>query len=183
MSQSTHRALRHALASALVSAAVLLAVPQFASPAATPSQPPTLPTPSPKPNNEAVAKGMHADRVEARIKELHARLHITEAQQQQWDAVAQVIRDNAQSMDAAIAQRSPDAAGMNAVDDLRSYAVIVDAHADGLKKFIPVFQALYDSMSDAQKKSADAFFHGRMRTATTACSIPACAGTSAAPAR
>ena len=50
---------------------------------------------------------------------------------------------------------------MNAVDDLKSYGEITDAHADGIKKFTPVFATLYDSMSDAQKKQADTLFrHG-----------------------
>ena len=36
-----------------------------------------------------------------------------------------------------------------------------DAHADGIKKFTPAFETLYVSMSDAQKKDADALFrHG-----------------------
>ena len=34
---------------------------------------------------------------------------------------------------------------------------------DGLKKFIPVFEPLYVSMSDTQKKNADALFHRRGR--------------------
>jgi hypothetical protein len=51
---------------------------------------------------------------------------------------------------------------MTAVDDLKSYGEIANAHADGIKKFIPVFESLYASMSDAQKKSADTLFrrHG-----------------------
>jgi hypothetical protein len=52
---------------------------------------------------------------------------------------------------------------MTAVDDLKSYGEIADAHADGIKKLTPVFAALYASMSDAQKKEADAIFRGRKR--------------------
>jgi hypothetical protein len=47
---------------------------------------------------------------------------------------------------------------MTAVGDLKSYGEIIDAHADGIKKLIPVFTALYASMSDAQKKAADTCF-------------------------
>jgi hypothetical protein len=47
---------------------------------------------------------------------------------------------------------------MSAVEDLKSYSEIAEAHADGLKKFIPVFEPLYASMSDAQKKDADKLF-------------------------
>ena len=63
--------------------------------------------------------------------------------------------------------RADKAKTMTAVDDLKSYAEIADAHADGLKKFVPAFEALYASMSDAQKANANTLFrgHGRSRTA------------------
>jgi len=47
---------------------------------------------------------------------------------------------------------------MSAVDDLRSYQKLADAHADGLKKLVPAFEALYNTMSQDQKKTADAVF-------------------------
>jgi hypothetical protein len=161
MSQPVHRILRYALVSGVLSAGVLFASPHVTSAATTPS----ASEQSTSTGGGATSKSTHTDRVEARIKELHAKLHITSAQQPQWDAVVQVMRDNAETMDAAIAQRSHDPMAMSAVDDLRSYETIVDAHADGLRKFIPVFQALYDSMSDSQKKNADTFFRGRIRSA------------------
>jgi hypothetical protein len=50
---------------------------------------------------------------------------------------------------------------MTAVDDLKSYGEIADAHANGIKKLTPVFADLYTSMSDVQKKEADTLFrHG-----------------------
>jgi len=64
-------------------------------------------------------------------------------------------------MEPLIKARTENAKTMTAVDDLKSYSEITDAHADGIKKFTPVFATLYDSMSDAQKKQADALFrHG-----------------------
>jgi hypothetical protein len=47
---------------------------------------------------------------------------------------------------------------MTAVDDLKSYAGIADAHAEGIKNFATVFGALYAGMSDPQRKEADALF-------------------------
>ena len=99
------------------------------------------------------------DRVEARIMELHAKLKITPAQEELWNNVAQVMRDNAKTMEALIKARVEKASTMTAVEDLKSYGEIADAHADGLKQFIPVFEPLYVSMSDAQKKDADRLFH------------------------
>ena len=107
------------------------------------------------------AKPSSQDRVEARIKDMHAKLKITQAQEAQWSKVVQVMRDNEKAIEPLIDARIEHAKTMTAVDDLKSYGEITDAHADGIKKFTPVFATLYDSMSDAQKKAADALFrHG-----------------------
>jgi hypothetical protein len=96
--------------------------------------------------------------VEERIKTLHASLAITPEQEVLWNNVAQVMRDNSKTMEALITARSEKAGAMNAVEDFKSYGEITQAHADGSQKFIPVFEALYNSMPDAQKKTADAVF-------------------------
>ena len=110
------------------------------------------------------AKPVPADPVEARIKKLHSDLHITAAQEAQWSPVAQMMRDNGKAMEDLRKQRV-DAKSLGAVDELKSYAAAIDAHADGVRKFIPLFQSLYDSMSDAQKKTADSVFHSRVLAA------------------
>jgi periplasmic protein CpxP/Spy len=110
---------------------------------------------------KAKTRKPRAERVEDRIKSLHDQLKITPAQEQQWSAVAQAMRDGAQSMDAAIKQRI-EARGSSAVDELKAYEGIIDAHAQEVQKLIPPFQALYDTMSDDQKKTADELFaHSR----------------------
>jgi len=127
--------------------------------------PPAPAAPSPAP----AAKGSRsrADRVEARITRLHATLKITQTQEDLWKTVTQVMRDNAQTMEALTKARADKATTMTAVDDLKSYAELADAHAAGLKKFVPAFEPLYASMSDAQKANANTMFrgHGRSRTA------------------
>jgi protein CpxP len=140
-----------------VAAAVLLGFIVLAS--ASPSL-----AASPEPSLATAGTASKADRVEARIKELHTKLKVTPAQEALWDNVTQVMRDNAKTMEALIKARSEKASTMTAVDDLKSYGEIAEAHADGLKKFIPVFEPLYASMSDAQKKDADTLFHQRGRT-------------------
>ena len=103
-------------------------------------------------------------RVEARIKDLHRKLHITAAQKPEWDSLAQVMRDNAQAMVDLQKQRAADANSMSAVDVVKSYESVIEAHEDGMKKFIPPFEALYNTMSDAQKKTADSLFRSREKT-------------------
>jgi hypothetical protein len=111
------------------------------------------------------AKVSKADRTEARIKDLHARLKITPAQEGLWNKVTQVMREDAQKMDALNQARFEKAKAMNAIEDLKSYSQVAQAHADGLKNFIPAFEALYAGMSDDQKKDADSLFrHGSHRT-------------------
>jgi protein CpxP len=113
------------------------------------------------PSTVIAAKASNEDRAEARIKDMHAKLKITAAQEEQWGKIAQEMRDNAKSMDALTQARMANAKTMSAVDDLKSYGEIAEAHAKGIKKFTPLFETLYASMSDAQKKLADDLFqHG-----------------------
>jgi hypothetical protein len=47
---------------------------------------------------------------------------------------------------------------MTAIDDLKSYGELAEAHADGIKKLTPLFADLYASLTDEQKKDADTMF-------------------------
>jgi len=97
-------------------------------------------------------------RIQARIKSLHDQLHITASQKPQWDAVAAVMQSNADAINDLVQKRAQDANMMSAVDDLRSYQQIAEAHVDGINKLVPPFEALYDTMTADQKKNADAVF-------------------------
>jgi acyl-coenzyme A synthetase/AMP-(fatty) acid ligase len=107
------------------------------------------------------AKDSGEARAEARIKDMHAKLRITAVQEAQWGKVADVMRDNAKAMETLTNSRHLNAKNMTAVDDLKSYGEITDAHADGIKRLTPVFELLYADMSDAQKKRADEMFRHR----------------------
>ena len=111
----------------------------------------------------AAGKASKTERVEVRIKELRSKLKITPAQEGLWDNVTKAMRDDAVTMEALIKARSENTTTRNAVDDLKSYSEITEAHANGLKKFISVFEPLYASMSDAQKKDADTLFRHQGR--------------------
>ena len=114
--------------------------------------------------HRGMAKVSKVDRTEARIKDLHAALKITPAQEELWNKVTEVMRDNAKTMDALNQARFEKAKDRSAVEDLQSYSEVAQAHADGLKAFVPVFEELYAGMSDDQKKAADTMFrHGRHR--------------------
>ncbi len=104
-----------------------------------------------------------SDRIDARIKELHQMLHVTAAQEPPWNNLTQVMRDNAKAMVDLQNQRVADTQSMSAVESIKSYASVIDAHQAGMTKFIPAFTAFYDSLSEAQKKTADSMFRTRAR--------------------
>jgi hypothetical protein len=95
---------------------------------------------------------------EARIKQLQAALKITDAQKELWDNLILVMRENAKEMDALTQSRRENIRTMDAVDQMKFRLQISQAHLDQLKKFIPPFEALYNSMSDQQKKNTDTIF-------------------------
>jgi hypothetical protein len=118
------------------------------------------------------AKPRSDTQVEARITQLHKELKITSAQESDWSKLAQDMRDNAHDMSSLLQERNAAAKAhpMTAVDNLKNYEQITDAHADGLKKLVPDFETLYGEMSPAQKKAADTVFNQRVnqRVRTTA---------------
>lgn len=99
--------------------------------------------------------------VEKHIKDLHATLKITPAEETQWGAVAATMRDNARDIDQAIDKRAANRTNATAVDDLNAYAEIAQAHANGVQKLASAFSALYSVMSDDQKKEANEVFSHR----------------------
>jgi periplasmic protein CpxP/Spy len=116
------------------------------------------------PGASAPVKAAVSKRIELRIKKLHDELKITVDEDPQWAAVADAIRDDARTVGLLIHERRAKAATMNAVEDLRSYQEITEAHAKGMAKLVTAFEALYDVMPPEQKKIADAVFAKAMHT-------------------
>jgi hypothetical protein len=129
------------------------------------SAPPASQTASPTAQAMKVPTDAH---VEARIKQLHAQLKITPDEESKWNDVAQAMRDNEQNLASLVSKRNSSTKGMTAIDNLKSYEDITDAHSDGLKKLVPAFSSLYDAMPDAQKKVADKVFARQVRAPATA---------------
>jgi protein CpxP len=131
----------------LVGAAALATPPAFAADATTAS--------------DKAAAQKPIDRADERIKQLHEALKITPDQEPKFDKLADVMRDNAKEMSAAVEKRSAAEKTTTALDDLKAYQTIAQAHADGLKNLVPAFETLYGALSDQQKKEADQLFiHG-----------------------
>lgn len=149
---------------AAAATAALLAMPQavlaqsaqsVAAPGATP--PPPAASTSPIAGHPVAGKNA-AERVERRIKELHAQLRITPAEEPQWSQFADVMRQNARDMDQAFVQRAQQFETMTAVQNMQSYEQLAEEHAQRVQKLVPAFQNLYDAMPDQQKQLADQVF-------------------------
>lgn len=103
------------------------------------------------------------ERSEERITRLHDRLKITAAQEDKWMPVARVMRENATALRTGMMDRPSERDSENAVEHLKSFQVIADQHAEGLRKLVPVFTTLYDALTAEQKKTADATFGPHQR--------------------
>jgi membrane-associated HD superfamily phosphohydrolase len=115
-----------------------------------------------KKKSSTVARPSAVEHTEAQIKQLQGALKITEAQQELWDNLTQVMRENAKDMDALTdslhKERAEGTKNINAVEHMKLHSQITQAHLEQLEKFIPPFEAFYDSLSDEQKKSTDTIF-------------------------
>ena len=104
----------------------------------------------------------HEARIEDRIAYLHKQLKITPAQETQWQPFADAMREDGQMMSQLYEKRISSAETSSALDNMRDYVQLTQAHADGVKKLLTAFEPLYNSLSEEQKQLADATFRERM---------------------
>ena len=103
--------------------------------------------------------------VEARITTLHRELKITPDQETAWKDVAQTMRENAKTMAETHSDQTASERTETAPEMIDAYGKTVDMHAAAIRKFGTSFQPLYDSMSAAQKKTADNVFRNKVHEA------------------
>ena len=111
-----------------------------------------------KNKSQAIARKSAVEYTEAQIKQLQGTLNITEDQQELWNKLTAVMRENAKDMDAFTKERAENAKPINAVEHLKLHRQITEEHLAQLKKLIPPFEAFYNSMSDQQKNITDIIF-------------------------
>ena len=115
-----------------------------------------------KKRSSAVARPSAVAHTETQIKQLQGALNMTESQQELWNNLTQVMRENAKDMDALSDARNKERAEgtktMNAVEHMKLHSQITEAQLDQLNKLIPPFEAFYSSLSDEQKKTTDTIF-------------------------
>jgi periplasmic protein CpxP/Spy len=93
--------------------------------------------------------------VDALISRWHQQLKITPAQDSAFNALATIVRSNAQ---AAQSQPAP-GQNMTAVDGLRFTIQAMQIEVAGLQKLLPALEALYGTLSDQQKQTANKVFN------------------------
>ena len=113
---------------------------------------------SDKNNSSEYERITAVEHTEAQIKALEDALMITESQKELWKSLTQVMRENAKEMDILRMDKAEKTADMNAVERTKFYKQLTEAHLGQLEKFIPPFEAFYNSMTDEQKESTDLLF-------------------------
>ncbi len=101
----------------------------------------------------AQAPGAPAPSVEANIAELRQRLQITPAQESQFNALANIMRENARTMPAA-----PPPQNVSAIEGLRLAIRYAQQDLEGMKRLLPAMQSLYAVLTPAQRQAADQVF-------------------------
>lgn len=99
----------------------------------------------------------HEARIEERVAYLHSQLKITPAQEPQWKTFADTMRENVQTMGRLYHERMENR-NVSAIDDIKQYAALAQANADGAKKLADAFAPLYASFPADQKALADTTF-------------------------
>jgi hypothetical protein len=167
--------MRTSFRQAVFATTAILGLSAFAAAAAPPAAGnPTAAPPAAAASGQAAAPAKPAlhrsqeSTVEQRIADLHAKLQITPAEETPWAQFAQVMRDNSVSLDQAYQHRVQAISTMTAADNVKSYAAITAEHAQEMQKLVPAFQALYDIMSDSQKRVADQAFRANANHSTPA---------------
>ncbi|HVC18105.1 MAG TPA: Spy/CpxP family protein refolding chaperone [Rhodanobacter sp.] len=141
------------LSAAILVAALALPVVAWAASDTAPAV--TPPTTSAAAEPAAVGQ---RERVEQRIADMHATLHITASQEAQWDSFSQVMLDNAQAMDTAIGKNASTTTPRTAKEIMDTYARIAELHAQNVQKLSNAFDTLYAGLTADQKKAADEMF-------------------------
>ena len=107
-----------------------------------------------------------ADHVEGRIAFLKAELKITEAQMPQWNAFADVLRENARRMSVLPTTMSgifgQDNASVSAPDRLNRMEQMISIMLEAVKGTKAALAPLYAVFTEEQKKVADQLIRGPM---------------------
>jgi LTXXQ motif family protein len=101
-----------------------------------------------------------AGHVEGRIAFLKAELHITDAQQPLWNALAEAMRADAKEMQGLRSQMMDAAQATTPLGRLEAREKLLQARLDAVRKLKSAVDPLYAALSNEQKKMADQLMSG-----------------------
>jgi periplasmic protein CpxP/Spy len=110
------------------------------------------------------------ERVEARLAYVKTALKITDGQQSQWDAYANVVRKNAQDMERGFQSRHHGEPGHarqqqpNAIEHLERTQSFLAEAVTRVNQLLAVEKPLYVALSPEQQKVADVVLNPRTRS-------------------
>ena len=105
---------------------------------------------------------MHSRHVEGRIAFLKTELKITDLQAQQWNAFADVLRQNATAMMTMRETMMQGGTTASAPEQAERRVKLMSARLETMKAIAAAETALYAALSDEQKKIADELLSGPM---------------------
>lgn len=108
----------------------------------------------------ATADGKISTFAAGRIAFLKAELGITEAQKSVWDAYAETIKGNLQSMQGMEQTMKTVVEAKSPADRLNAQIAALESRVAALKEVKPTLEKLYAVLSDEQKKKADEVLTG-----------------------
>ena len=126
--------------------------PVLAQTAPAPANPGAAPTEA---RHHATERMLPGQLVDGRIAFLKAELKITPAQEAQWQQVATALRENAKTLDQAIANARQNRGTMDAVQRLELREQFAKARADSDARLLAAFKPLYASLSPEQQQMAN----------------------------
>jgi hypothetical protein len=112
------------------------------------------------------ARPLPSERIEARLAYAKAALKITPAQEARWNALADVLRRQATAMDQQVTRRRTENRDqpVSAIERLTRRQTMMAEAASRLNEVLDAAKPLYATLTDDQKKEADALLsHGGPR--------------------
>lgn len=98
-------------------------------------------------------------RIEGRLAFLKTELKITDAQSQQWNAFADVLRQQDKARRERLEQyRATKKRDSTALERFERRQKASEARAEEMKTFLAAFRPLYEALDEQQKKTADELF-------------------------
>lgn len=97
---------------------------------------------------------------DGRIAFLKAELGVTDAQLPAWNAYAEALKRNFESMKAMRPTVQASVEGRNPVDRLDAHLAQMESRLASLKNIKPSLKALYDTLTPEQRKTANAVLTG-----------------------